>query len=151
MLIKNSISSVLSCYVYDDQQPRRQEWKAMLRTCFLYPYEVNSNKTWLPFQGLWLHKVSYYWDTFLMRPISSFTVVWLPCGSTAGPTEAPVRVSTHQEVQNTHHGIHRSCHRSASSFRSWSQTWNWHVCHQAFFWLQNCTLWSKVSLEKQFW
>ena len=34
----------------------------MLRTCFLYPYEVNSNKTWLPFQGLWLHKACYYRD-----------------------------------------------------------------------------------------
>ena len=51
MLIKNSISSVLSRHVFDDQQQGRQEWEAVLRAGFLYPNEVNANKTGLPFQG----------------------------------------------------------------------------------------------------
>ena len=86
--------------------------------------------------------------TFLMRPISSVTVVWIPRGAAPGPAEASVFISTHQEVQHSDHGIYWSGNCSASSLRSWSQTWDRHVCHQAFFWLQNCPLWSKVSPRK---
>ena len=88
--------------------------------------------------------------TFLMRPISSVTVVWIPRGAAPGPAEASVFISTHQEVQHSDHGIYWSGNCSASSLRSWSQTWDRHVCHQAFFWLQNCPLWSKVSPKKKY-